>query len=621
MKLLILTILKLSLLTLVIGVFPNAHAADVREERNIEDLAFGVALFDFYQGNNMASITIIEAAMGRNQINKRPEEAELLLGGLYFEYGLEQDAELIFNKLMGENLDSDAKNRVWFSLAKLHYAKNELDKCLDFLLLIEQKLSPQREAQKEYMLSNIYLEQARIDEAIKAAEQITDDSIWLAYTRYNIGVSLIASREYKKGEQWLNRLVDQDTEDKEIYALQDAANLALGMNAIKRQQPAQAVKHFSQIQLSSSFSNKALLGTGWAWSHQDNPKKALAYWQALQRREQTDIASQEVLLAIAHGIEQMRNKSLAIQLYEEASNRFDQILQEMNDAIQGVQKGVLMNTLSSKLVVQDSSFDILDETLSQIPSTPYLQPLFSRQDFQFALQQYQELLTIQSNLDMWSKNLPALTLMLNERSQLFEQKRPAVEQSTSFENLSGLQQKRDALAVSVLTIEQNQDYEALANESETEHLDLVMKIKNGLKKMNNSHILVEQKEKLRLLSGLLHWQISTDFPRRFYVVKNELKRLNDALKEASLSAQSLLSAALTNDRNLINFNTRITGQDKKIQQLFQRVRVLIEEQQQQINALAIAAIETRKQQLAQFRIKARYSLALLKDEMTRQQDN
>ena len=598
----------------------SALAEDVRYEQKIEDLAYGVALFDFYQDDNLAAITAIESAMQRNQIINRPEDAELLLGGLYYEYGLENDAEAIFNKLQSKMLDTETQNRVWFSLAKLNYANNNFPESLDLLTRIKQKLSPQREAQKQYMLSNIYLQQQQIDQAKIAALNIPENNIWRAYCRYNIGVSLLAANDFKHAEEWLTPLIDQEIEDQEIFALQDAANLALGMNAIKRQQPSKAVTYFTQIQLSSNLSNKAQLGTGWAWSHQDQPKKALGYWQALQSRGQTDIASQEVLMAIAQGIEQMRNKTLAIQVYEDASNRYDQILQDMNLAIGGIQKGVLMNTLSSKLVVRDSTFNILDETLSKIPPTPYLQPLFASEHFQRSLQHYQELLTIKSTLEAWLKNLPELTLMLEERKTVFEQKRPTVDESTNLEYLTSLQQKRDALAISVLTLEQNEHSLALANDSEKESLEQLLLVKSLLKQLQDTRDLSEEKDKYRLLSGVLIWQISTDFPRRFYQIKNELRQLNSALEQAGLAAQSLTAAAIRNEEDLKIFAQSIRGQDELIQQQKNRVDILIEQQQQQINDQAIAAIELRKQQLEQFRIRARYSLALLKDEMIRKQN-
>mgnify|MGYP002639622626 CR=1 FL=1 len=612
--------LKLFIPLLVFATFNIALAEDVRYEQEIKDLAYGVALFDFYQDDNLAAITAIESAMQRNQINNQPESAELLLGGLYYEYGLENDAEAIFNKLQGKLLDTEIQNRVWFSLAQLNYANNNFADAQDLLSRIEQKLSPQREAQKQYMLSNIYLQQQKLDLAKIAALNIPENNIWRAYCRYNIGVSLLAANDYKQAEEWLTPLIEQEIEDHEIFALQDAANLALGMNAIKRQQPASAVSYFTQIQLSSNLSNKALLGTGWAWSQQDQPEKALAYWQALQRRAQSDIASQEVLMAIAQGIEQMQNKTLAIQVYEDASNRYDQILQDMNLAIEGIQKGVLMNTLSSKMVVTDSTFNILDETLSKIPSTPYLQPLFASEYFQKSLQHYQELLTIQSTLGDWQKNLPALTLMLKERKMVFEQKRPSVDESTNLEYLTSLQQKRDALAISVLTLEQNEHSLALANDTEKEHLEQLMSVKALLRQLQNTRDLSEEKAKYRLLSGVLIWQISTDFPRRFYRIKNELSQLNTALEQAGLAAQSLTAAAIRNEKDLKLFAQSIQGQDEMIQRLKNRVDILIEQQQQQINAQAIEAIELRKQKLEKFRIRARYSLALLKDEMTRKQD-
>ena len=55
-----------------------------------------------------------------------------------------------------------------------------------------------------------------------------------------------------------------DAERPELLALKDRANLALGFAYLQANEPAKARVALERVRLNGPYSNKALLGTGWA---------------------------------------------------------------------------------------------------------------------------------------------------------------------------------------------------------------------------------------------------------------------------------------------------------------------------------------------------------------------
>jgi hypothetical protein len=367
------------------------------------------------------------------------------------------------------------------------------------------------------------------------------------------------------------------------------------------------------------LSNKALLGTGWAWSLKGEPAKALDYWLTLKQNGQFDRASHEAILAAASAIEQKGDKAVAIQYYDQAARDFDIMLERLDQAIKNIEQFELIEALHTNRLVHDDSGQGLDFPSLNITSTPYLHQLFASQDFQLEVRHYQELLNIQSTLNRWDNNLPVLQLMLDERTRSFENKKPLLQQTTSFDELQELRNKRDEYAQQVASIENKHDYLALANEDETDYLEQLDEIRTFFDTFGSEDDFSGERDKFRLLSGLLHYQIEVDFPRRFWKVKRELILLDRALEQAGKSAQSLASAADLNETKLADFASRIQGQEQLIKSQREQVAALISRQQQLINSLAIAELESQKRNIGQLRLSARYSLARLYDDISQQE--
>ncbi len=594
---------------------PSLAFAAERHEQSVRELAYGSSLYHYFQDKNLAAITDLEVAKQRNRLQKQSDDGELLLGGLYYDYGLPSSSVDIFRNLLNEETSEDISDRIWFNLARVHYEQNEFPLSEDLLSRISGKLPKHKQAQKHHMQSSLLLRKQLYDEAGRVSNRINNDSIWKAYAWYNLGVSLNAAGQHDQGKAWLRRVTTINREENELLLLQDKAQLALGITELQLDNNDQAIEHFSRISLSGPLTNMALLGNGWAWSKKSEPEKALNYWLALRDKGELDNASVEAALTIAQAVEQTENKAAAARFYQQAAASYDAKLAELDGIIGLIQQGEMLQALHELRIVRDSLGETTRQQLPILSATPYLLELFASKSFQLEIQRYQELLDIRASMSGWQDSIPALQLMLEERRQSFEDKKPMVRESTDFDQLEAVRSQRNEYAAEVLRIQNEQDYLALANEDETDYLDQLDVVGVIIDQLQDQRDLSEEQDKFRLFKGLLEYQIAIDFPGRMWKVRRELQLLDRELEQARVSAVSLSQASDINGLKLDEFDDRINGQQQQIVDLFGQSQNLVEQQQQHLNRMAIAAIESRKQQLGQLRLSARYSAARLFDEL------
>ena len=145
------------------------------------------------------------------------------------------------------------------------------------------------------------------------------------------------------------------------------------------------------------------------------------------------------------------------------------------------------------------------------------------------------------------------------------------------------------------------------------------RVATSIKKVSAQRNTAYQSDMHRLLSGLLRWNIETDYPGRFWKAKKQLIGLDRALEESQQRAASLRRISEFSALQFDDFDTRIAGQEARILQLEINVAALLKRQENLINQLAVAAIQRQQQHILQLRLDARYQLAKLYDKLAAQQ--
>ena len=132
----------------------------------VRDLHFGDALFYYYQGQDFEAITRLQAYRQWGRMPHHDAETDLLLGGLYLSLGLHNEAGERFETLLTQSVPEGVRNRAWFYLGKIWYARGYLDRAERAIKEVQGRLTPDLEAERMHLLSNILMRQQRFDEAI-----------------------------------------------------------------------------------------------------------------------------------------------------------------------------------------------------------------------------------------------------------------------------------------------------------------------------------------------------------------------------------------------------------------------------------------------------------------------
>lgn len=600
----------------------SVHANEPRHEDQVTNLAYGHALFEFFQSKPLEAITQLEVALFKKTLPEQAVDAQLLLASLYFEYGLEQESQALFQQLLNKpsiaQTESNTHNKVWFNLAKVEYQQQKYASANQLLSLIQGRLSPQREAEKNYLLSHLSIQNQQLELAQKHTQLIPQDSIWSYYARYNLALALLKapnSKQNTQGHQLMLSLNVEDLVNDEKLALKDHALLTLGLDQLQSQQQSTAIDYFSQIRLNSALSNQSLLATGWAWSQADQAEKALIYWQTLQNKRQKDLASQESFLTVPYAYEQLKQDYQAINYYQQAATHFASLLVDLSGLSADIQQGELIQSLHNEQLIEDH---LNPEVLNSAPPTrasQYLYTLFADKAFTQSIKNYQELLDIKKALLDWQLKLPTLMLMLDERRRSFDYKRTLVQPSIEQSAIDQLQQQREQLAEQIKQAQNDDSSLLLSSETELEHLETVEYIQDLINQLSDQQTMDDEQQRLNRLSGLLLWDINTDYAPRLWQTTKQLNELDQTLNLAQQSIHSLNQAIPENDRALTQFQRQIAQQRERNEQLLEQTDQLISQQQKQINQLAINALNNYQFHIKQLQLNARYSLARLYDKL------
>ena len=160
---------------------------------------------------------------------------------------------------------------------------------------------------------------------------------------------------------------------------------------------------------------------------------------------------------------------------------------------------------------------------------------------------------------------------------------------------------------------------ALARPEEKDQLERLQRVEAAIGKIGDAENIDYQQDMLRLFSGLLHYQIQTEYPVRFWQAKKQLILLDRAIGEGEQRARSLRQIVDRSELEFDLFQQRIAGQIDRIRRLRSSVSGLLKRQEQHINELAIDEIRRQQQHIVELRLNARFELARLYDKMAAEQ--
>jgi hypothetical protein len=582
----------------------------------VRDLHFGDALFYYYQGKDFDTITRLQAYEQWQRMPHHDAETQLLLGGLYLSLGLHNEAGQRFETLLTQSVPEGVRNRAWFYLGKVWYARGYLDRAERAIKEVQGRLTPDLEAERLHLLSNILMRQQRFDEAIALLNSWRgrrDQSDWLAYAQYNLGVALVRKGLVSEADPFLTIVGTIESGRRELRSLRDRANLALGYAYLQNNQPELAKPVLQRVRLDGPYSNKALLGVGWADAAAGQYQEALTPWMALRDRNLLDSAVQEAYLAIPYAFAKLNANAQAAQNYEQAIASFDSETMNLDASIGEIDDGTMLDKLLKRDENDNYGWFWQLRELPDAPQSRYLYHLLAGHDFQEGLKNYRDLAFLGGTLARWQDSIVAFDDMLDTRERAYAERVPQAEAVLNSGRLDKYGADRATSGGRLDQVENTQDVAALGTAEERDQWARIVRLEAALLTAPNDDETNAIREKTRLAKGVLYWRLAEAFKARVWNERRTLKDLDQALREAQNRWVRVQKARSSTPNNTGEFAARVAALRQRLEGAQERLASVATQQNALLESLARNELEQQKERIGTYQIQARFALASIYD--------
>ena len=579
----------------------------------IRDAQYGEVLFYFYQEEYFPAIVRLLAAKERSQLEHHDAEAELLLGGLYLSYGHHPRAAEIFERLLAGNAAPQIRDRTWFFLAKIWYQRGYPDESLRALDNIENSLVGTLDAERRMLKAQILIDSGRYDEAIAHLAGWQGKSEWARYAAFNLGVAMVRNGRVDDASALLDSVGTLIPHNEELAALRDKANLALGYAYLQDDQPLAAKPLLQRVSLNGPFSNKALLGVGWADAESANYRNALVPWMELRGRDLLDSAVQESMLAIPYAMARLDSIGQAADQYVAAIETFHEETRRIDQTIERIEQGRLIDSFLAEHGDEATGWYWKLETLPQGAESRYLYHLLATHRFQEGLKNYRDLHYLAGNLEEWRNSVDVYRSMLDTRELAYHERLPRVTARLAAADIEAMVDRKLEFDARLNGIEQSGDPLALANRQEFAMWGEITALERSPALALDTPEATEARQKVALLKGVLQWNLDKEFNGRLWRARRDLRQTGEVLVDAQRARRSVDAAMQKEPLQFGDFNAQIEGLSPRIEALQARVEAAMARHRAFLQGVAADELRAQKERLETYTVQARFALAAIYD--------
>jgi tetratricopeptide (TPR) repeat protein len=589
---------------------------DLPPPGKVRDLDYGDVLFHFFQDDYFGALVRLEAASDLGRMPHHDAEAELLSGGLYLSLGLHAEATRIFNRVLDGSVPGSVRDRARFYLARIGYQRGYYDQAWDSLRKIDGMLPGPLESERRLLEANVLMAQGRYSDAAEVLRSAPADD-WGTYARFNLGVALVRSGDAVEGQRWLEAVGTMPAVSDEQLSLRDRANLALGFARLQQREAEPAVAALTRVRLDGPFTNRALLGLGWAESDAKHPDRALVPWLELREHRLLDSAVQESYLAVPYAYAQLASNGQAAEQYRYAIEAYGKEASRIDQSVGAIRAGGFLESMLEAVPAGDTVGWLWQlQKLPDAPQTRYLYHLLASHEFQEGLKNYRDLRIMQRNLEGWRESLAAFDEMVTAREQAASRIEPRRRDTLATTDLAGLGERQAALEQRVAAIESGRDVAALATGDEGRDWLLLKELQARIDSLPPGAQRDALAERARLLRGALLWQMDAGFKVRLRNVQTGLRQTGELLEGARKREQLVDLAATTAPRDTAGFASRVRELAEQVERIGPRIDAASLAQERVLAAIAIRELETQKRRLASYATQAQFALAAIYDGAT-----
>lgn len=592
----------------------SAGTANSEDKKYLYD--YGEALYYAYQGEWFEAIARLDAQQAQSRgLDKSGYNApfslsERLAGDFELNYRMHQRAGRAIKAVIEGNVGDDLRNDAIFRLSRMYFQKDQPEKALQAVELISGAVPETIRSDLAFLEANIALANGRNAEAITILKDLQDEKSLHGFSSYNLGIALLRNGNEQDGREYLDRTGRIKSDDPATLAIKDKANLVLGEKLLSENKFEAAKQTLDRVRLSGPFSNRALLGSGWTDASRERFENALVPWSIVAEREATDPAVQEALLAVPYAYSRLGVYSTAALKYESALKAFDREIEKLGASIASIRQGKFLKVLVREELKQDANWVVKLRELPETPETFYLLDLMASNDFQESLNNYLDLEQLRKKLEAWAGDLDAFEEIIQQRSAHYEPLLPAIDRELMRleSHMQLLSEQRDRIAQQLQAMLHAPRPDLLITADEHATSERIAQLEKTLTPQSGED---GQRfgERIRRLRGALYWNIHTEYDRRFGDVREHLDELN-----RELESLHELDAAFFRTRQAVTESYQGYGDAIRVHRLRikaarEKVRLLMVQQGQVLETMAVNELSKRRDRLEEFRVKARFALA------------
>ena len=581
------------------------------------DVYFGEAIFYANQGEYFDAISRLDTELGQYYGLDEPgldslhfliDNAQFSVGDFELYYRMHQRAGRAIKSVIKGNVEPVVRNKAIYRLAKILLQKNQPVNALHAIERIKGEVPEYIRDDIAYIKAVIFMINGRPTDAIEILSGLQGSDTHGGFAAYNLGIALLQLGRDAEGIAQLDKAGTTSGSDEGIKSIRDKSNLALGYKLLESGDPVLAMKYLYRVRLDGAFSNRALLGAGWAEIALKRYDRALVPWTMLSRRNVTDRAVQEVKLGVPFAYGKLALHGKAAILYGQALESFDEELTKLDASIKSIQDGKFLEALAREELKQDSNWVIKLRDLPEAPETHYLMHLMASHDFQESLQNYFDLEEMRKRLVAWERDIKSYQEMVNIRREYYKPLLPVVEEQ--FQLLDSRMrlriEQRDNLENKLQSMLIAPRPKFLAIVSERIYGDRVARLEARVKSMRKDSELYQRVKRLR---GVLNWDISTQYHDRLTRAFKRLRELDGVVADLKETYRSFVRTRQAATQSYEGYDAILNTLSLKVLDSQERIKAAMLGQGHMLESMAVNELDKRRKRIEGDQVKARFALA------------
>jgi hypothetical protein len=610
---------RLFVLLTILILTASSAAAGTSAPKELKDLYFGEALYDAFQGEWFDAIARLDTELAQHHGLDEPERdtlyyhinhAEFAVGDFELAYRMHQRAGRAITAVIEGNVEEPVRNEAIFRLARIYFQKDQPVNAQYAVERISGVVPPNILDDLAFLRAQILMANGRFAEAARILSDLQDVESLEGFSTYNLGIALLKEGKELEGRQYLDRTGRINSNDALVLAIKDKSNLVLGSKLLEEKKYEGAKQVLDRVRLNGPFSNRSLLGSGWADAFQGGFERALVPWSTLVTREVTDASVQEAMLAVPYAYGRLNVQSKAAVMYGSALEKFDTEVDKLGASIKSIREGHFLRALVREELKQDANWVVKLRRLPQTPETYYLLELMASHDFQEFLKNYLDLEQLRKKLEAWEGDLDAFEEIIERRRSYYQPLLPAIDREfrrcDSQMRLRLEQRDRIEQRLKAMLVAPRPDY--LATSKERIISEQIALLESKLT-AGGTVVPGGIEARIKRLRGVLHWYIYTEYDRRFTEAHEHLRELNHEVDQLKRQYTAFVRTRQAATQSYEGYDDVIRRQRFRIGEAREKVEKLMARQGHMLETMAVNELTTRRERLAEFQIKARFAMA------------